>query len=285
MKKLLCIILLFLLLTANVGQAQFNDTEPMFGQLLNFGHWSTDGLVFYWRGIRDKNVIDESLYRNHGTITGATWAGDRLSFDGSNDYVEVPELGSALDGKFLTVIAKVRGVSLGNLYPRIIDRVYNGQFSFYVSLNAGTEITYALATAGNSTDKGSRGVFVEFFEDVWTIIALTWDGVTVRMYQDGVETYAVVGGVDGILSGPLVPSSAIMTIGDRTDGTNRKWSGDISHVSIYNRALSASEISEITLNLDLPMQQEPIWLMYSPGEPPSGIVPIIQAHTRRRRAG
>ena len=50
MKKLLLIILLLLCLTANVGQSQLISAK-MFGQQLNLGHWSTDGLVFFWRGI------------------------------------------------------------------------------------------------------------------------------------------------------------------------------------------------------------------------------------------
>ena len=60
--------------------------------------------------------------------------------------------------------------------------------------------------------------------------------------------------------------------------------GEFSGTNIYDRALSASEIQELYINPDLPMQQYPAWWGKAPAAP-SGIVPIIQAHTRRRRAG
>ncbi len=264
MKKLLCIILLFLLLTANVGQAQFNDSEPTFGQQLNLGHWATDSLVFYWRGIEAGNVVDESFNRNHGTITGATWQGEGLFFDGLGDLFTPANSFSLTQFTFI-VRFKTNDISATTLAGDSSD-----------------DINYMMIL--NSTTLRFRADIVRNFTipalsvDEWHTAAYTRDaGNNLRVYWDGIESST------GAISDSVAFS--LTTIGKGTTASGEDFDGTMSDVKIYNRALSESEILDLYINPNLPMQQEPIWLMYSPAAPPSGIVPIIQAHTRRRRAG
>ncbi len=268
MKKLLSIILL--LLTANIGQAQFNDSEPMFGQLPNLGHWSTDGLVFYWRGIPAGNVVDESLYRNHGTITGATWVGDGLSFDSATEYVtDINPLGLSVNELTAIVWVMRPALTVGDFYAK---GVYFGD-GFGMRADVGS--TYRLAVGSQYFVSGAGGFnalektmfVISYKKDVWGIV-----------YKNGV------------FAGNLSANTAAIThVYPITIGNNRYLNAGlvctVYSASYYNRALSANEIQQLYINPDLPMQQYPIWLLKAPAVPPSGIVPIIQAHTRRRRAG
>jgi hypothetical protein len=71
----------------------------------------------------------------------------------------------------------------------------------------------------------------------WHLLAVTWDGATVRLFVDGSE-------VDTALaSGSLATEvSTDVIIGSRSDGTGG-FDGEIDHVDIGHVALSAGEIS------------------------------------------
>ena len=85
MKKLLIILFVLCLCVSAFGQ--FIPIK-MFGQQPS-GQYA-EGLVCIWRGIEAGNAVDESPYGNHGTITGPTWQGGGLLFDGATDKVTVP---------------------------------------------------------------------------------------------------------------------------------------------------------------------------------------------------
>lgn len=280
MKKLLCIILLFLFLTANVGQAQFNDSEPIFGQMLNLGHWSTDGLVFYWRGIDAGNLVDESFYGNHATFgAGAaspTWVGGSLYFDGG-DYA-VAASPTPVSGSFTVIaIAKVTDTSAQRT---IIGTRSNNAFQLRFTTGGGS----IGALVGNGVDWLDSTCLITFTVvlDHWYHIAYTVNSTGYRAYLDGVYKTSEAWAADTPL---LMGSSNNLAIGARREpAPDELLVGNIAYVAIYNRVLSDNAIAELYINPGLPMQHEPIWLMYSPAAP-SGIVPIIQAHTRRRRAG
>ncbi len=260
MKKLLCIILLILLLTANVGRSEFVSVK-MFGQMLNLGHWSTDGLVFYWRGIEAGNAVDESLYRNDGTITGATWVGDGLSFNGSGDYVSTTD--AIPIGQTYTFVWRQRIDSTsGQRQP------FGLNFSAQFFVDDG--ITLMKVYDGNFLTCTISDIVGE-----WTTYAFVGTPTSRALFRNGVANIS-----DNNATFDYT-SSNTLHIGRRKASVSW-WNGGISDFKIYNRTLSASEIQQLYINPDLPMQQEPMWWFKAPA--PSGIVPIIQAHTRRRRA-
>ncbi len=277
MKKFFWVILFLLLLTANVGQAQFNDTEPMFGQMLNLGHWSTDGLVFYWRGIEAGNAPDESFYHNDGTLVGPpTWVGDGLSFNGSSDYVDLGNDDSTdVDGsRSITVSFWMKpAVTMDSSSGRIDIFTRWSKWWMIYDFVEGT-LSWVFTSTGSGPDYTTT-----FDAGRWYHIAGTKDGNNNKIiYIDGVAVLSEISTAGAYLGTDPV------YIGNSSRNAFY-FNGIITDAMIYNRALTASEIAALYINPDLPMQQEPIWLMYSPAAPPSGIVPIIQAHTRRRRAG
>ncbi len=184
MKKLLCIILLFLFLTATVGQAQFNDSEPMFGQMLNLGHWSTDGLVFMWRGIEAGNFVDESLSRNHGTISGVTtWSGGYLTGSATGKIT----LENSISLPVGTIIFSGKDASEAVCGT---EAVGNGQD--YLWAREGVYLRFV------STDTtGSNFTSITSFVGIHTH-AVTFDGTNAKAYRDGVwkETVACGNGIN-----------------------------------------------------------------------------------------
>ncbi len=236
----------------------------MFGQMLNLGHWSTDGLVFYWRGIEAGNAVDESLYGNHGTITGATWVGDGLSFDGISDYVIMPTKKLfTING---TILVKAR-----------INTLLNGRY--LLQEETGGYITWDI-NSGALRVRIFDTAFTDFSavtsDNLWHTYILTWDTTQTSIYVDGRLAQS-----DNTFIGlNAAPQEGHTLAADRLQ--SNRLHCDISRHIIYSRALSAFEIQALTINPNLPMEQTPIWQMLAP---PEGIVPIIQAHTRRRRAG
>ena len=278
MKKLLCIIL-FAFAFCLPAFGQFNDSEKMFGQMLNLGHWSTDGLVFLWRGIEAGNAVDESFGGNHGTITGPIWAGDGLDFAAASDNdVTISNFRFPNDRGDLTLIfditPRTTGESASAYWMLPTD------FSFYLHWN-NEGLTWNRNYSGDN-GRWRTGNDLGLIGSRNTVV-LTHTGTALpRVYINGVfvialpEILAPTGTADTI-------NNKDMLIGTNTTRT-RDWDGVMHGISVYNHVLSVTEIMQLSINPDLPMQQEPIWLMFAPvvGET---IVPIIQAHTRRRRAG
>ena len=131
------------------------------------GHSLARGFVGCWlmnEGAGQK-VFDTGGCNNNGTFSGnPAWTpgkfGAGLDLDGTGDYIAIANPGSVFDGKHLTIVAWVYVDALVNSWPRIIDRVYNGQFTLYVTANF-SQLTWALATAGGNVDYGTNSpVFV-----------------------------------------------------------------------------------------------------------------------------
>jgi hypothetical protein len=72
----------------------------------------------------------------------------------------------------------------------------------------------------------------------WHHVAATFDGVTKRLYIDGVAS--------GQASGAIDYDNGAMTIGcDQNAADQQYWDGDLDDVRIYRRVLTAAEILEL----------------------------------------
>ncbi len=258
MKKLLCIIL-FAFAFCLPAFGQFNDSEKMFGQMLNLGHWSTDGLVFLWRGIEAGNAVDESFGGNHGTITGATWAGDGLDFAAASDNdVTISNFRFPDDNGDLTLIFDITPRTTGENSSAYW--MLPTDFAFYLHWN-----NEGLTWNRNYTGDNGRW---RTANDLGLIgsrntVVLTHSGTDLpRVYINGVfvialpEILAPTGTADTI-------NNKDMLIGTNTTRT-RDWDGVMHGISVYNHVLSVTEIMQLSINPDLPMEQPPIWLLFSP---------------------
>ncbi|MEK7218136.1 MAG: LamG domain-containing protein, partial [Patescibacteria group bacterium] len=212
-----------------------------------------DGLVGYWKldEAAAGTFADASGYGNTGTGNGATGGNNTpqpsdtkpslgfanakaLDFDGTDDTVSVPDSPSLQLG-YMTVSAWVYFDGSGDTYQRIVDKVYNGEYAFYVQTD-GT-VGVALVTDAASTDWFTTGVTVS--NAAWTHLAFAWDGSNIKLYKNGAyQTQTALAGTT------VADTGNTLYIGDRA-GLDRSWNGKIDEVRIYNRALSATEISAL----------------------------------------
>jgi hypothetical protein len=185
-------------------------------------------------------VAKDTARAHDGTIEGALWSrgkyGTGLLFDGKDDCVKVPHAADLQLSEDLTVEAWVQPQSL-------VDQPI-------LYKNASSKLGYALAISSQSLNgtgkpEGLIGEGAGLFEDVvapqaieanvWSHLAFTYDGATMRLYVNGV----------------LVASQAQTTSpptgeGPLTIGCNsllpRTFEGLIDEVRIYDRALDEGEI-------------------------------------------
>lgn len=113
----------------------------------------------------------------------------------------------------------------GEITLRISAGAYQGG---YWQGSAGSVVTSGPATGANSAVNDLN---------VWTHIAIVWDGATWRLYRNGVQISSAASAVGAV----TVPTIG-WAIGARGTGTERFFAGQIDEVRIYNRGLTPSEI-------------------------------------------
>lgn len=184
-------------------------------------------------------VSDQSGNGNHGSIFQATWYtagkfGKALAFDGTNDYVNVPDSNS-LDLNRFTLEAWVRPTA--NSGWRTVMLKENGSelaYALYAreSTNRPSGWLRTNPTSGSSKSvTGTSGLAL----NTWTHLATTYDGSNMRLYVNGVlvKTQATTGN--------LYTSTNPLKFGG-----NAIWgeyfAGQLDEIRVYNRALNQSEI-------------------------------------------
>ena len=181
-------------------------------------------------------VADTSGNGRTGTISGATWSmqgkfGNALSFDGVNDWVTVADAPSLDLTTGMTLEAWVFPTTSNGVRDIIIKEgsgvdVYN----LYARNGAGRPESNVFI---GGTNRAAQGTVLA--TDVWTHVAGTYDGATVRLFINGVQaaSTAIVGAIS-TSTGPL------------RIGGNKLWGeffqGRIDEIRIYNRALTQTEI-------------------------------------------
>jgi hypothetical protein len=181
-------------------------------------------------------VTDTSGHGHTGTISGATWTtqgkfGPALAFDGLNDWVTITAA-PALD---LTT-----GMTLAAwVYPTTTSGVRD------ILLKEGPTVDIYNLYAYNGQGRPEANVFVggsnrtavgtELLANVWTHVAGTYDGSTLRLFLNGVQVASTA------RSGAMAPGPGPLRIGG-----NSLWGeyfqGRLDEVRIYDRALTAAEI-------------------------------------------
>ena len=274
MKKLL--IVLFVLCFCFSAPGEFIPIK-MFGQQLS-GSFA-EGLVFYWRGIEAGNAVDSSLYHNDGTITGPTWTGGGLNFNTSLDNVD---LGDVLDLRTgdLTVEAWFSGLTVSNEFMGLVNKALLGSITgrwalFFESGNLKAFLQGSVV--GNKTASIAEGIVTD---GALHQAVGVWDrDGDLTLYVDGVAVNAIDISGDSATDFDIVSHLFIGSYNAGTPGTspgsNSNFHGVISNVRIWQRVLSSSEIQQLYINPNLPILDDPIWLLFSPPAPSAGQVIII----------
>ncbi|MCG2826397.1 MAG: right-handed parallel beta-helix repeat-containing protein, partial [Thermoplasmatales archaeon] len=201
--------------------------------------YNTTGLIASWHFNENAGdtVYDSSGNNNDGAVYGAIWTtgvnGSALSFDGENDYVEVPDNDSLDITDAITIEAWIypKGWGEGSL-GSIADKNWQTGYAFYLKNTEGQEsIKFASNNAGvvQTADSGSITL------NEWQHVVVTYDRQNVVFYVNGINK----GG--GAETNAIGTNSESLFIGNDM-GTACTFNGIIDEVRIYNRALNATEI-------------------------------------------
>lgn len=157
--------------------------------------------------------------------------GRSAQFDGVDDVIIIPD-NAALDVTRITVSAWVR--------PRTIvgvDVVLVKEAAYFLNLNSSGVVEGGVIIGGVTKSASSAGSSTP--ADVWTHVAMTYDGANVQIY------------INGVASGGASPATGDIdaTVGQvyigRNVGAGDHFIGFIDDVRIYSKALSAASILEL----------------------------------------
>ncbi len=217
-----------------------------------------DGLVSAW-SFDDGTAIDETG-RNDGIVHGATMAGGKygncLSFDGVDNYVEIPDDPSLHLPEGLTVAAWINvteSINHGGVVAKHIKIGWGANFSFRIAVNTGLDITWGRCNDGERYF-ATGGVLPGTGQ--WVHVAMTCMApgapTNQRAYVDGVDITDVTSQTDNLSAEPpfLVFEGIPVEIGvgraqGGTEGNDMFYNGLIDDVVIYNRGLTESEIGQL----------------------------------------
>jgi len=205
---------------------------------------AASGLVSWWGG--DNNALDR-IGTNNGTLmNGATFAagkvGQAFSFDGVDDYVEVPHNASLSFSPTspMTVDLWAYRTSSSNGHHLLAKRAGCGSNDMNYQLHLNDSGLCFLGTDVGVNMVCTSGGLSDLPLNTWTHIAGTFDGSTLRLFING----QMVASNPSATLGPQ--NSAPLTIGALGSCSSiYPFGGLLDEVSIYNRGLSASEIAAI----------------------------------------
>jgi len=200
------------------------------------------GLVL-WLPLDDRSgvtVYDRSGKRNHGTLYGPTWVagrrGSALSFDGVDDYVQVPIFSLTNKLTILAWVYFIDGSPAGD-YGGIIAHLNGFTNKNRLLLKGATEVLFQALIAG----AGYNHYFTlpSDQRNAWHFYALVYDGANVRLFWDGSQV-----GADQPRTGNMNSATTKPTIGW---GSTASYylKGFIDEVRIYNRAPNAAEVKRL----------------------------------------
>jgi len=177
-------------------------------------------------------VADASGNNNIGTVSGATWTtqgrfGSALKFSGTGNLVQITSSPSLVLTAAMTLEAWVNPSTVSNAWR---DVIYKGNDNYYL-----------MASSDNGSKPAGRAGLNKLYgsgaltANVWTHLAATYDGATLRLYVNGVQVSS------SVVSGGITASGNPLQIGgDSIYG--QYFQGTIDEVRVYNRALSQTEI-------------------------------------------
>ncbi|HET6283441.1 MAG TPA: LamG domain-containing protein, partial [Polyangia bacterium] len=209
------------------------------------------GLVGYWKldEARYTTASDSSGSGYNGTLTNyATWSTNvptspaipiddagSVSLDGTSQYVS---LGNPANLNFAGQITMAAWVNMtaSSGTQNILAHGYDASTEVYMRISGGQ---YQLGSWLSPTSYQTTYAVPGGDVGAWVHVVGVYDGTTWRLYRNGTEvsTFVTANGSKTV--------GANWAIGARGDGTSRWFGGNIDDVRIYNRGLSANEVSAL----------------------------------------
>ena len=220
------------------------------------------GLVagFHFDEGSGSTTADTTANGHVGTLSGATWTasgkyGGALVFNGSSDWVTVPDAASLDLTNGATVMAWVYPTALGN-YRTIAMKETVGGAAYYIYSGPSDTAMGGGGFAGSYSEIAGGAVLPL---NTWTHIAMTYNGTTIRVYRNGVQAATLTH------AGVFDTSASPLRIGGNLTW-GEWWQGRIDEVRIYNRALTATEVNTARNAALVPLPSAPTILAATPAQ-------------------
>ena len=223
-------------------------TSYAFSQVPNYV--PTNGLVGYWPF--NGNANDESGNGNNGTVNGATLTSDRFGnvnsaydFNGTSDFIDVADnTALRLNSTDFTISVWINETSRASTQESIISKrtAANGN-GYILNIEGSVQPIPGLTNfhvSGGGDPRAYSNTIVPL--NVWKNITLTYQlsSQTLKTYIDGVLNSTTTS-----IPTPNAANSVAMKIGTDAAGNPYFFHGKIDDISIYNRALTQQEITNL----------------------------------------
>jgi len=239
---------------------------------INWRHPLARGLVACWLPIPGR-IGGGKLYdlagQNHGALTnGAAWIGDKLSFDGTDDEVNVPAAESLQVTSSYTTSTWITPTAIGA--AQLVYMYDNRHVIFSGAIIISVEPDGRMIVVHQN---GSSNDFIYSASAITasrTHIAVSHGDGATTIYINGASSGGAQSQRDPVYDGAGSATGA--HIGRYNDGTITAdpFNGAIEDVRIYNRALSAAEVKSLyndplgILNRVRPRRVSPVVAANSP---------------------
>jgi hypothetical protein len=206
------------------------------------GHWTFDGKDIY-----QTSALDSSGQGNTGTLTNGPTPiigkiGQALNFDGSDDYVVLPDEGLPNGASAASFSAWVypKAASSGAVISSMGNN-WKVNTEYVFSARSGTKIELSIIDSAADLALGKYTTNNVISLNEWSHIVAIWRGGNdIDFYANGVQITTLT--TQSSENPTSLTDTGIETrIGRRQDGFEQ-MNGYIDDVRVYNRALSADEV-------------------------------------------
>lgn len=210
----------------------------------------TDGLVagYSFSG----NAGDDSGNGNDGTVYGAQLTTDRFGnvdsayqFDGTSSFIEVADsVDLRLAQTDFTISSWSNPMGLNANHNALLAKrglgSNNGWMHTVQTLDAASVRPFYIVSGGNYDPRVYGTAVIPL--NAWVHMALTYDlsTQTARFYVNG-----ELSSEHGSVPSPIASATSSLIIGGDSSAGIYRFNGAIDDISIYNRALSVQEITEL----------------------------------------
>ena len=242
------------------------------------------GLVGAWMpslGVTGDTLRDVSGNRNHGTLTGMDPATDwvtsekglALDFDGSDDLVNVGDNSDLQITANITLSAWIKASTQNNMGIAGKYASSSGKRGYLIATNqsdSNQKITWYYQRAAGSYNAGDALTSSsDVLDNNWHFVLCTFTpSVSAKIYIDGELDATDTASIQSAIAN----NSARFEIATHNEGTAFCFNGNISNVSIYNRALRPDEIQTLYVDSLAPFRRKKSPIGYQPIKELKGLI-------------